>query len=312
MTTFEIGDKISLAPGIYPNMPMAEYRRVEGMNQSTLSWCRISPLHLKAAIDGRLAREDTDALSFGRALHIRLLEPDRYAESVKAKGLCEAELQGGKRKGEKCGAPGRGIVNGVWCCGTHGGDDSTLPPNIEYLNQHELRDIESAAKAVAAHKVESLRRAKGLFEVVVVGELNGVKVKARLDKLIENPCTIVDVKKVAAATSPSRGNISADDFQGRIGSMGYGMQAAMYCDLVKSITGKLPRWYWLMIEDGEPFSPAIVRASENCLAAGRNEYMSYLNAYKSGLATGHWPGPADDVVELDGPNWWLKQMGVQV
>jgi hypothetical protein len=279
------------------------------MNCSTLDWGIASMAHLKAAIDGRLVREDTDALVYGRAFHLRMLEPERYSQIVRVKGPCESVVKSGPRKGECCGAAGRGMADGHWLCGVHGGDDAGLLDGFEYITTADAATIERACEAVKSRKIDALRRAPGQFEVAVIGDLFGVPCKAKLDKWIPNPATIVDLKKVAAPKSPREVKIGAEKFARCIDTYGYGMRAAFYCDLVQSVVGTLPRWYWLVVEDGEPFTPAVYRASDDTLAAGRNEYSRLLTDYQMCMESGVWSGPADDPVELDGPFGWSKKNG---
>src|SRR4051812_28448031 len=66
--------------GIFPGMSWADYAAIPLPSASTLEWGRVSSAHLQAAIDGTLERKDSDAMSFGRALHLRLLEPDIYPQ----------------------------------------------------------------------------------------------------------------------------------------------------------------------------------------------------------------------------------------
>ncbi len=112
-------------PGIYPGIPFADYAKIPAMNCSTLRWGEASMRHLKAAMDGHLKRDDSADLRFGRAFHIRVLEPERYAESVIVRGPCEAILKSGPRKGGACGSGGAGMIGGAWYCGTHGGDSGS-------------------------------------------------------------------------------------------------------------------------------------------------------------------------------------------
>jgi hypothetical protein len=310
MTAMIEQQKITLEPGIYPGMSMADYQRVDAMNNSTLAWADCSALHLKAAIDGELLRSDTDAMQFGRALHTRILESETYADRVIIRQPCAAILSSGKSKGEPCGDTGASVnVDGFWCCRKHGGSDDDRTPGVEYITAAEATAIERAVQSIRDRRMDSLRRAKGQYELVIVAELHGVLCKARLDKFIAQPCTIVDLKKVAAARDSKSANVRPDKFEARIATMGYGAQAAMYCDLITKITHEVPRWYWLVVEDGTPFAPALIRASDDLLRAGRNEYMGRLGVFKRARDSGVWPGPADEPVTIDGPNWWLKENG---
>jgi hypothetical protein len=200
------------------------------------------------------------------------------------------------------------MVDGQWFCGSHGGDDASLPIDREYLTATDRDAIEKAAGAVHEHGAEKLRRATGQYEVVAIADLQGVLCKARIDKWIAKPATIVDVKKVGAPKRPGEASI-AERFQWKIADYSYGMQAGMYCDMMVALGQPGSRWFWIVVEDGEPYSVGIYQASADCLNAGRNQYRVYLDRMKSCEASGVWPGLTRDIEIIDGPRKWLKENG---
>lgn len=296
---------ISAEPGIHRGLSFAEYAAMPLPSASTIEWARIDALHLKAALEGKLRREDTSALSFGRALHLRLLEPDSYKQQVWVSEPCRAILKSGENKGQACRASGVSPgPDGGWLCGKHLGDDSLIPHGVEVVSRAEAQNIESAAEALRNHPGERLRKHRGEFEVAMIADIMGVRLKARLDKWIPDPPAIIDIKKVAAATSPTRSTGTPDGFEKLIASYGYGFRAALYLDIAKALTGKDHRWFWIVVEDGEPFSVGVYEASQDDIDAGRNEYAGFLHTLKSCRASGIWPGFSDSVVTINGPKWW--------
>lgn len=298
-----------LETGIYPGVPFDRYLNIEGMSNSTLMWGRKSMAHLKAAMDGYLVREDTEALAFGRGLHTRILEPNDFERRYLIAQPCAAILKNGPNKGEACGREGRTVRDDKWYCGTHSSETDCLPEGVEVLSESDRVAIEAAAEAVKHHPAERLRRAHGDYEVALVGDLMGVRCKGRLDKLIPNPLTIIDVKKVAAPGNPSAPSGAAEEFEKRIAGYGYGMQAAMYCDLVQQNTGNMPRWFWIVVEDSEPHCVGVYKADDSLIAAGRNEYKLLLTEMKRCQDTKVWPGFSSDVTTIYGPDWWQKKFG---
>jgi len=267
-----------------------EYDRIKALNCSTLLWGHVSMLHLKWALEGRLRREDTLALAFGRALHMKLLEPDRF-DSL----YCVMPEFGDQRN---TGNKERKVA---WMSENAG---------KEFLERLDAAAIANAVIAVKKHPAEWLRKFPGKFEVAAVADLIGERCKGRLDKWIEKPSTIVDIKKVGAPDSPSQRSGSARSFANRIpgsSGYGYGMQAAMYVDLIKKLTGENSRYYWIVVEDAPPFAVGVYQASAELLDAGRNEYGNLLSRLKMAREDDKWPGYTEEAEELYGPEWWHRQ-----
>ena len=82
---------IDVEPGIYPGTPYDQYAKWNALRVSTLRFAAYSSKHLKWAMDGRLEREETDALRLGTAIHMRLLEPDRYEIFMPIAKPCESD-----------------------------------------------------------------------------------------------------------------------------------------------------------------------------------------------------------------------------
>lgn len=69
---------------------------------------------------GKHANANTNAQSVSKALTELELELDSKKEKVEKEKACQAMIQTGKRKGEICGSPAKGLVAGEPRCGTHG------------------------------------------------------------------------------------------------------------------------------------------------------------------------------------------------
>lgn len=64
-------------PGIHRDVPFEEYASWKAINSGVLRWGKVSMKHMKAALDGLVKSEDTKDRKLGRAIHQRVLEPDR-------------------------------------------------------------------------------------------------------------------------------------------------------------------------------------------------------------------------------------------
>jgi hypothetical protein len=291
---------------IIAGQPFEEYRKVEAMNATTLLWGLHSMSHLKAAIDGKLDNE-SPALTFGRAFHVRVLEPELYASRVAVSGSCAAILKSGANKGNACGAAGKYRVGSEWYCGTHGngGDDLS---GLDVISQGEHEAIEAMRASVIAHPIINQIRRRGGFETTAIGEVAGVKCKARFDKLIVgNRPVILDLKKT------TQGHAAKDQVQRTIEKYHYHIRAALYLDVLAAAGGPTnPPFILVFVEDSFPYAVSVCRINEQWLRIGHIEYRRLLREYSACLKSGHWPGYLDeqgnvDVWESYPPPWLEKR-----
>lgn len=252
---------------------------VEAFHDDGLSMQRIH-----AVLTGTLKRKETDALRLGRALHVRLLEPDVFAAEWQVSKPCFETMKGGPRKGEPCNAPGwQTDGSGRWLCGNHNGDGFVEPEN--YVDGNEATHIEEIRKRMLVHpQGRHLHKMPG-SEVSMVTELQGVRFKLRLDKYGPGNLILPDIKKFAAdRLTRHRWETAVDDYH-------YAEKAAIYVDGVESLTGEKCDFWWIVVEDGPPYHVAFVKATDDTLAIGRHRYQQALEAYKRSIETDEWPGP---------------------
>ena len=273
------------------------------MNSSTLKHGLHSAEHLKAAIDGRMSGSESKATTFGRALHARVLEPDEYNQRFTIASGCQELLKTGASKGFACGKSAKYLFQGKFVCGGHlppAAKDLCDPvPNL--LTIEEAQDIEAAAAVISGKKVNRLLKQRGGFETTVISEIDGVRVKCRLDKYVprqgELPPVILDLKKVGVG----RGD---DESFGRSAfDYGYDVSAAFYVDAVETLIGEKPVFIWLIVEDGYPHSVNVIQADDDTLTVGRIRYRECLGKYIVGMQTGQWPGYADEIKCGGLPGW---------
>lgn len=266
-----------------------EYESWPAMRCSTLTWGLLSMEHLKAAQDGRL-KKTSAALSLGKAIHTRLLEPRRYKDDYVVAQPCEILLKTGKRAGEACCARAAGLTAmGQWACSKHGAVDE-LPEEV--VTEDEAARLEAIYNRVCQHDVIHLFRQHGGCEVCVKWEYGGLPLKCRLDKLIlEGSCppTIVDIKKVAV------GRGGDERFSYAVRDYHYDVQAAYYVDAVEQATGARCVFIWVIVEDDYPHSVNVIQCDPATLDIGRGKYQQLLSQYKLCLESDRWPGYSDRV-----------------
>lgn len=295
---------------VYQDMPFDEYTTMPFLNISSLLWAAVSAEHLKAAIEGKL-KTDSQAKAFGRAIHCRLLEPDRYKMEYRVATPCSAIVASGKNKGLRCGNESSLYwpAENVWLCGTHRKTDCVEPE--DYVSESEAQKIEAIADKVKNHKVVRLFRQSGGFEASIVFRIGDIECKGRVDKLIIDkphaPNTIIDIKKVRV------GHGGREAFSRAILNYHYASKAAWYVDAAMRVHGlaEPPHFIWVAVEDDYPFSIGVYAATDETLAIGREEYQGWLETYRRCQETGEWPGYGVDIEPMGLPDWYIRRREFQ-
>ena len=277
------------ALGIYPGIPFQEYRQWECVNSGAVRWGDVTMAHMQAAMQG-LLDTDSEAKKFGRAIHARLLEPAVFHEQYLISAPCQTKLKSGDNKGKPCGSRSSRYWDGQWYCKTHAPAGAEEP--LDYIDDEELGRIERIVQAVKGHPVVKLIAQHGGFESSVVWSMKDVTLKSRLDKLIlEGNCppTIIDLKKVQVGKG---GNAA---FAKSIDDWGYSIQASMYVDAVKSLTGVECNFIWIVIEDKEPHLVNVLKCDQVSLKIGRFQYDHVLESWQKAVSSGVYPGYGQDI-----------------
>lgn len=275
-------------PGIYRDIPSADYRGWRAVNSGVVTWGTISMRHFKAALDGEVSNDDTKSRKFGRAVHTRLLEPDQYDKRIMIAQPCCAILKTGDRKGETCCKSSSRYIydfmleENLWFCGTHAPSDSIMPDDSVSVDESE--HIEALAKSLHEHKAMSLLKASGWSEVSLVFDVNGVRMKGRIDRFSESAKFILDAKKCRI------GHGTMEECRKAIGDYGYLRQMAIYRKGIEVLLGIKPRCIWLFIEEGPPYEPQIVEAEEWELDHAWSVVSGIIDAYRLAKDSGRYDG----------------------
>lgn len=294
---------MDLEPGWHRDVPFDEYRKWPLLSPSTLKWGATSMKHLKAAIDGEIERTDSPDLRLGRAFHCRLLEPESFAARWPVATKCAVEMKSGERKGEKCGSPGSVQVDGEWRCGRHGAGGESVE---DYLTVDESARVAALAKSIGSHPGIKLLRSRGGCELAGVWELDGLRMKCRLDKFIPpgggRPAVVVDLKKCQV------GKVERSACERAIFDYRYHIQAAAYTLAAKQIEGLDDvRFVWVFFEDKPPYDVMILQADGMTLSCGEVVLRKIVGDYQKCVAKGVWPGVTNGLQVGGLPEWYLKQ-----
>lgn len=267
-----------------------DYHAIVGASASVLKlMIEKTPAHVYAQYfdQSRKHRESSDAMKIGAAIHMAVLEPEKFAKTY-------AFLDADKRTKEGKSAHAEFEKLGM----------IALKPET-----YEM--ITNVAESVLSKQLAIRLLQDGHAEKSFIyddAEL-GIALKIRPDYLIE-PCDkwpnglIVDLKTTEDA-SPS-------GFCRAIFSYNYALQAAWYVDVFQKHFGTYmpPPFVFLACEKEAPFECGFYEAEEFVIEYGRKQYQSVLPILAECIRTNIWNGYDDGLAELQFTPWQLKTMGV--
>lgn len=225
-------------------MPREEYDQIQAENWSKLKHLARSP----AAYSYRAANpeHDTAARKVGRAVHLAVLEPERFADSV-------AIWDGGRRYGKEWNA----FVS--------------ANAGKELLKRDEFRQCMALQTAVRSDPVAAPHLMRGAAEQTVLwtDEVTGIKCKARTDWLND---VLADLKTTRDA--------SPDGFARESWQYRYHTQLAFYSDGLRAAGERERPVLIIAVESAPPYPVVVYRLGEELLQHGREEYRELLSRLK--------------------------------
>lgn len=247
-------------------MTTSDYMRNQAVNISTLKelWSR-SPLHYRHLLDN--PRESTPAMALGTAVHMCVLEPDRFRDTYTIK---PSWVKGNTKDGK------------AWLA-EHDG--------LELISERDHARCLEIRRMLLAHPVAGrLLREGGDAELPIywTDEETRVPCKGRLD--LFGPRATVGLKTARSA--------SPGPFPQQAAKLGYHLQWAFYHDgLIAS--GRDPgEMVEIVVEPEPPHDVVVYVIDDDTLDAGRDEYRRALVTLTYCREHNDWPGtaPLEEVV----------------
>lgn len=222
-------------------------------SNSDLSMVNKSPALLEWS---RNAPSDgSDSVDLGTHVHCAALEPHVFARDYVKIPDFEARSKAGKAAKESF----------KQCIG----DGKIVLDHATHQTVINMRD------SVLAHPVaRQLLTSPGESEVSIFGEIQGMKVKCRPDRIVDPSAfggqrILVDLKKTA----------DIDKFIYSVRDFGYHRQAAFYSDIYYQLTGCRPRFVFVVVGEKRSIGRYPVRVwelHEDIIEIGRMEYLDAL------------------------------------
>lgn len=223
------------------------------------------------------------AMELGSALHLAVLEPERFEENVligptktdTSKAWIEMQAE----------QPDKYIIKE---------DDYNNVPDIV----NAVRNDYTCAKFLSEGKVE--------LSHYWQDPMTKTLLKCRPDLRIDETGSLVDFKFVA------RGKSSEKEFNYSVMDYGYFLQAPMYLEGVRNSTGKhFKNFFFAVVEKEPPFHIEIIRLNDEYIMLGEQFLMTALDEHKKYITDPEKYKQSKKFIKvLEPPYWAMNKLGV--
>lgn len=228
-----------------------EYRSIPHFSNSDISMALQSTALLEWSKNA--PSDGSESVDLGTHVHCAVLEPDVFLKDyVKMPDFGSSAA--GKRSAEQFKENMKGKI---------------------MLSSDTSNTISNMLGSIMAHPVANkLLTSAGESEASIFGEIQGMKVKCRPDRVVDPDCfggqhILVDVKKTA----------DIDKFKFSVRDFGYHRQAAFYSDIYYQLTGVRPRFVFVVVGEKRSIGRHPVRVfelPEEVIEIGRLQYLEGL------------------------------------
>lgn len=267
-----------LPPGIsFGATPESYHARALGVvSKSALDKLYRSPAHYRAWVDG-IEPEPTPAMRFGTALHMAVLEPERFARTHLA--LPDfGDLRSPKNRERR----------DAWLAER---------PGVIPLSRSDEATIVGMMSAVMLHPAASRLILEGQAEVSLSwnDQITGLRSKARADYYVKARRLAVDLKSTEDA-SPDGFARSAYNFR-------YHVQDALYRAAFAACGEPIEHFAILAVEKQAPYAVAVYTLDADAVTKGYAAARQGYDVMADCLRRNEWPSYSEGVEELSLPRW---------
>ena len=262
-------------------MTEQEYNKAPGIRRSMLWEIRRSPAHLKWRMEN--PPEATPALIFGQALHAAVLTPEDYGRQFAVMPNADRRTKAGREAWDAAAAVAQGRTQ------------------IAFDWAEQIAGMVQAVRGnpMAARRLDGPHETSYFWADTLTGEACKCRTDAETD--VGNMHLIVDLKSCQDA--------STDAFMRDALNYGYDVQAAMYTDGYKAVTGQEASFVFIAVEKNQPYAVNILQADTLFMQHGQDRYRHLLGLYHECRQRNQWPGYTGfdgDIASLGLPAWLAK------
>ena len=273
---------------IIENLPAQAYHSDDAVGSSLIRKLQTStPMHALAMLATPMA---SPAMALGTALHAAMLEPENDLAQAVVQPDIDKRTKAGKEEHATFAA-----LNEGRCIITPDQAQQLDGMVIACLKDWRIKHALSACKK---------------REVSVFGSIAGHKAKARLDAW-NGHGMVLDLKTTRDL---------ACDFEKSIANFGYGLQAAWYREVLRSVfrsEGRLMpddfSFVFLVVETTYPHGTAVYRMSDEVMDCYSDRLVELQKQWWECVLKNEYSGwPQTDVVDIGLPPWALKKLQEQL
>lgn len=268
-----------LPDGLAFDVPPEQYhqRTLGHVSKSGLDRFHRSPAHYKAWVDGEVDDTDTPALTFGRAFHCAVLEPERFAR-------------------EYCAAPDFGD------CRFKANRERRDEWRSENAGKEELTAAESEAiigmrDSVLRHPLAGKMIRDGRSEVSISWKDpgTGLRCRARADYYVKRLAMVLDLK--------SADDASPEGFRRAVAKHRYFVQDALYRFGFSEVGEPLQHFVLIACEKVRPYAVGTYSLDAEGIGRGYSSARHDMDAMAECIRTNHWPAYPEKIQTIDLPFW---------
>jgi hypothetical protein len=271
--------------GIFPNIARSVYESWPGINFSRLKHFQHPPAKARYLLAH--PPPPTEAMELGTALHLAILEPDRFGEDY----VCAPHADRRSKEGKQ-----------TWAAFEEANPDKLILARADYEACLAMRDAIWAADSDARAILQAQPGWNELSFTWTDGE-TGLAAKARCDRMARWNMAGTVVMDVKTARSAAEAEFARD-----VARFHYAGQAAYYLDGLASLAPAPRRWLWLVIEKDPPYLHQLFEPEDRLMEQGRRSYRRWLAAYKLATETDQWPGYPNGISPIDVPRWEQEEL----
>lgn len=282
---------VALNGHIELNLPNEEYHKIDAISKSRLSDASISMLkYFDSHIAPQTAEDEDETpaqkknLTFGSALHCRILEPERYEEEYLIVPKVDKRTKQGKEDfahyEDRCAAEGKTMILDK--------DAAKCEIIAKKIHEHPV-----AGKLIGA---STLKETSIFWEDPVTGE----KCKCRPDTILLGNGIILDTK---SARGVEEFQIEGENWERRhhFSPAHYGMGVEIALGVV------INAYIFIASEKVRPFDTQLYIFDDLSLQAGQQHVRSLINQISECKKTGIWPGRSPDIKTIGLPRYALSR-----
>lgn len=251
-----------MKPGIIHGMPDREYHAHAALGSTSIKTLSDTNISMAEAYQIMHTNENKRTYDTGTLAHALILEGslDRLVERVDADSWRSNEAKAAKQDAYDAGK---------------------IPVNNSEVDSI-LAPVERMADAVMSHPLASSLLTDFEPEVSAFWEQEGVLLKGRFDAYRANHGQIIDLKTARSARP--------NDVQKTISDLGYYIQAKQYLNGAQQLTGFIPEWKFIFVQNTEPFTVSVGSLKPEALEQAQARIDIALRRYREALESGRWPG----------------------